>query len=165
MKLNQIAVGLIVGCLIGPSCKLQEREKKEEGRGDLTKIVYSALADFVYEAKDGTVPFYRDSLRNALAVDAVRHKDKFSNAVVQFNGDEGVYDIRFTSMGETDGESTYRIIVNGRLVGSYQNLETEVDYVLNTYTVNDVKLVKGQDAEIEFNSHSNSKIPEGDGER
>lgn len=83
--------------------------------------------------------------------------------MVTFTGENGIYDIKFTSIKETDGESTYRILVNDEEIGTFQNPETEVDYELSTYTLESIGLEKGEQIGIEFNSHSNGKIPEGEG--
>lgn len=66
---------LVIGGLIYPSCKWQEEEKRGDVRQNefiKVKVVYRALEDFEYESKENRIPFYRDSLRNALAINAVK---------------------------------------------------------------------------------------------
>lgn len=138
------------------ACNVQETESKEP-----IKIVYEAINDF--DLKENAVPFYRDSSRMALAINAVKYRDVFSSAVVNFTGESGTYNLKLTSMTETDGESTYKILVNEREVGMFQNPESQVDYDLNVNTIENVEIEKGQEIEVQFNSHSNGKIPEDDG--
>lgn len=142
---------------------MQEEKKTKEIGAESVNISYSALNDFEYKSKENNVPFYRDSVRSALAINAVEYKNRFSTAVTKFTGESGMYDMKFTSMKETDGESTYRILVNQNQVGQVQNPVTEVDYELNIYLVKNIRIENGQDIEVQFNSHSNDKIPEGDG--
>ncbi|SDM70972.1 hypothetical protein [Kriegella aquimaris] len=164
MKLNKIIILLVLGGLISNSCKTKSEEKIENSSAiKTTKIVYSALHDFEYESNENSVPFYRDSARNALAINAVEFKNKFSSAFVKFTGEGGMYDIKFTSLKELDGESTYVISVDEEQIGKFQNPDTEVDYEINTHLLKNIKLEKDQHIEIKFNSHSNDKIPEGDG--
>ena len=139
MKLNRIIMILILGGLIIQSCKLNE-EKKENGSDNKSiKIVYRALEDFEYESKENNVPFYKDSLRDALAINAVEYKNKFSSALAKFTGESGMYNIKFTSLKELDGESSYSIMVNETQIGTFQNPETKVDYELNTYSLKNIK--------------------------
>ncbi|MBM1105868.1 hypothetical protein JQC67_06950 [Aurantibacter crassamenti] len=164
MKLQKLITVMVLGGLIALSCKPKKEEKKESSiQTTTTKVVYNALEDFEFKADDNSVPFYRDSVRNALAINAVDYKGVFSSATVKFTGESGNYDVKFTSLMELDGESTYKIIVNGKEIGAFQNPETTIDYEVNTYTLENVQLEKGQDITIKFNSHSNDKIPEGDG--
>lgn len=156
MKQGKIFLSIICLAFTFQACNVQENESKEP-----IKIVYQAINDF--DLKENAVPFYKDSSRMALAINAVKYRDVFSSAVVNFTGESGTYDLKFTSMTETDGESTYKILVNEREVGTFQNPESEVDYDLSINTIQNVEIEKGQEIEVQFNSHSNGKIPENDG--
>lgn len=129
--------------------------------GEVDEIVLQAL-EFEYKPKENNVPFYQDKTRKALAINAVIYKDKYSSAVTTFTAKSGFYDIELISMKETDGESSYRILINDELVGEFQNPTTTNDYELNVYSIKNIQVQKGAIIEVEFNTHSNGKIPEGE---
>lgn len=121
------------------------------------KIVINA---FDFKRKEGTIPFYKEKKRKTLALNAVKHKDKYTAAVTTFTGEKGCYTLALTSLKEIDGESSYKIIVDGKLIKKLQNPATTVDFEAHTFTVKNVKLKTGAIVEVQFNSHSNGKIPE-----
>lgn len=120
-----------------------------------------AIRDFESVSDTGFVPFYKDSDREALAINAAQHKDKFSAARTTFAGESGVYDVTITTLTETDGESTYRLKITGKTVGTYTNPATENDYQPAGHTWRNIAVRKGDEIRVEFNTASNRKIPEG----
>ena len=132
---------------------------KEKPADPMTMV---ALRDFKFVVSGEFVSGYKDKGRKALAINAAQHKDKFAAAEGTFNGKSGTYDLVLNALTETDGESSYRILVAGKLVGLAQNPETEKDYKVAPHRFNGVELKNGDVVRIEFNSHSNEKIPEGD---
>lgn len=120
------------------------------------------LNAFSFEQKPGAIPFYKDKSRKALAINAVKHKAKYASAITTFQGEKGKYGIQLTTLTEIDGESTYKIFINNKLIAEFQNPETSQDFQEQTFEKNKVKLNKGDVIEIQFSSHSNGKIPEGD---
>lgn len=125
-------------------------------------IEMSSFNDFTNFAIDGFAPAYKDGGRKVLAIDAAKHKDKFTAAEAKFNGKSGVYAVKLVTMTETDGESTYRVSVNGKQIGSFTNPATAKDYVQASQVFDHIALKKGDTLRVEFNSASNGKIPEGD---
>lgn len=125
--------------------------------------VLSAVRDFRSLTVDGFAPYYVDDKRNALAIDAAVHKDKFASSEATFRGDAGTYDLTITTLTEKDGESTYRLIVDGNVIGTYQNPPASPNYRETTHTWPGVKLRDGARLQIESNTHSNRQVPEGDG--
>ncbi|WP_346881714.1 DUF5060 domain-containing protein [uncultured Algibacter sp.] len=119
--------------------------------------------DFPITQVTGFEQAYVDNARNAMAINAAQHKDKFAAVKQSFTGADGTYNITLTTLAELDGESTYRLKVDGVLIGTYQNPETTVDYTPTTKTWTDVSIKNGDDIQVEFNSHTNGKIPEGSG--
>ena len=97
------------------------------------------------------------------AINAGAHKNKYAASTKVFDGASSYYDITLTSLTEEDGESTYRLKVNGKLVGEFQNPETTADMQPFTHTFKNVLVLKDDVIQIESNTHSNGKIPEGDG--
>lgn len=126
----------------------------------VVSITYSAMDDFYAVKKEGYAPFYIDSVRSVLAIDAAVYKDDYAVAEVIFDGVNGNYSIVFTSMTEIDGESTYRLLVNGILINEFQNPESETDFDLIAHTIKSLELKNGDAIQIEFKPHSNGKIPE-----
>lgn len=128
-----------------------------------TTITLNALSDFELISEEGFGIGYEDLDREVLAIDAEHFKDVFAVAEHTFKGETGEYDITFFSMVETDGESNYRVLVDQVLIGELQNPESEVDFELFEFNLENISIKNGQSIRVEFNSHSNSKIPEGDG--
>ncbi|MBD3314443.1 MAG: hypothetical protein GF344_01540, partial [Chitinivibrionales bacterium] len=121
--------------------------------------------DFTTIEVSGFIPYYRDNSNDALAVDAsnVNYRDKFAAAQHTFSGTAGTYDITITTLTEIDGESTYRLIVDGSTIGEHQNPTTESDYAPSTHTWENVSLANGDIIQVESNTHTNGEVPEGDG--
>lgn len=125
-----------------------------------SSIIYNYL-DF--KKKEGAIPFYVDKWRKAIAVNAGRFKNKYSSALVTFDGKSGEYDLKLTTFREEDGESTYKILVDNELKMSFQNPETDKNFEEHTFPSKKIYLKKGSVIEVQFNSHSNGKIPENGG--
>jgi hypothetical protein len=120
-------------------------------------IVLKAVRDFKIVTEDGFVPAYKDGGHDALAINPGKYPDKFAAAEAKFTGDAGSYDITLTTMTETDGESTYKIIIAGKLVGKFTNPKTSVDYQPTMKTWKNVSVSKGDKIRVEFNTATNSK--------
>ncbi len=125
-------------------------------------VILKALDDFKILNVKGFAPAYKDGARQAIAIDASKYKDEYAASVTTFNGETGLYDITLKALRETDGESRYRIRVGDRLVGEFKNTPTKQDYELAFLTVRGVTIRKGEKVQIESNSASNFRIPEGD---
>ncbi len=62
--------------------------------------------------------FYIDG--KYLAIDPLNDSDQKATATENFPGTDGEYDITFYGVGEEDGESVYKLWINGDLIGEYQ---------------------------------------------
>ena len=122
---------------------------------------YTLMAMRDFEGVSGFVPYYVDNDHKALAINAGRHKDKFAAAQATFKGHSSTYDITLTTMTETDGESTYRISVGGKPIGTFTNPRTSDDYGPARHTWKKIPVKKGDLVRVEFNTASNRKKPEG----
>jgi hypothetical protein len=129
--------------------------------GPKSPYVLVATRDFEGVSGSGFVPFYTDEGHKALAINASRHKDRFAAARTKFQGDSGKYDITITTMTETDGESTYRLSIGGKSVGTFTNPATDDDYQPARHTWGNVALKKGDTVQVEFNTASNKKKADG----
>ena len=76
---------------------------------------------------------------------------------------DGNFPVALTTLTETDGKSTYKLFVNGNEIGSAQNPASESDYQPVNHSFNNVALKKGDAIQVQFNSASNGKMPEGSG--
>jgi len=99
--------------------------------------------DFTVQSVAGMVPFYKDASRDALAINAVQeaNRDLWAGAQYTFNGVAGDYDLNLVTLLETDGESPYRIQVNGAIVATFENAATTTDYTLQENVVQNVDLI------------------------
>ena len=125
-------------------------------------MMLKALKDFEFVVGDGFVQGYKDNGRKAMAINAAQHQNKYAAAEATFRGETGTYDLVLNALTETDGESSYRVFVDGKKVGEGTNPETEKDYKVAQHRFNGVALKAGDTIRVEFNSASNGKIPEGD---
>ena len=125
--------------------------------------VYSATNDFNHGPFDGFVPNYVDKARKALAINAAQFPGKQSAAEMHYEGNPGTFDIALTTMTETDGESTYELYIDGKLIGKIQNPVAKRDYEKVTRVFRNVRLQAGNKIRVVFDAASNRKIAEGDG--
>ncbi|WP_282079954.1 DUF7594 domain-containing protein [Aquimarina algiphila] len=133
------------------------------GSGNCGTVAMKSTSDFPTLSVTGFSPAYKDNVRNAVAIDASQYKDKFAAAESTFDGETGKYDIKLTTLTEIDGESTYRISVDGVRIGEFKNPTTTTDYAESGTTFKDIEVKKGAKIRVEFNSHTNGNIPEGNG--
>ncbi|WNJ17875.1 T9SS type A sorting domain-containing protein [Pontibacter sp. G13] len=131
--------------------------------GNCTDESFNAIDDVQILEVDGFVPSYKDVARNAIGVDASQYQGVFGASQYIFTGTTGYYDVSLTTLTEIDGESSYRLSVNGELVGEFQNPETQTDYVEFTETFPYTLVRNGDVIQIESNTHSNGKVVEGAG--
>ncbi len=127
--------------------------------------ILNATTDFpTYTGIAGFVPAYIDAAQSALAINAATYKDEWAAAQTTFTGLSGTYDFKLISLLETDGESSYLVKINGVAIGSAkQNISTGTDYVEHEHIWSNVSINSGDQIQVEFNTHSNGLIPEGDG--
>jgi len=127
---------------------------------------FNAIDDSSELSVNGFSPAYVDNARGAIAINAAMYKDEFAAVTIPFNGQSGTYNLELFTMAESDGESSYRIAINGqRLSGTFTNPRifgtgiAEFTQYSNVWT--NVSLQSGDVIRVEFNSASNGMIPEG----
>lgn len=134
--------------------------------GNLERYRYEAIHHFP-EINKGKVTYYKDATRNALAINASNAKDRkmFAQATTPFTGKSGSYDLKLTTLAEFDGECSYKILVNKKVVGTFQNppVSKENDYQLQATTFPKINLKNGDFISVESNTNTNGLIPEKDG--
>ena len=67
------------------------------------------------------------------------------------------------TLGETDGESPYQVLLNGNEIGSFTNSETSIDYRENYFDLGSLTLKPGDIISVKAKAVTNGKIPENDG--
>jgi len=129
-------------------------------------IELEAISDFT-NLNSGEVPYYLDIAgdRKALAINAAvpNFRNKFARAEHEFLGADGVYDITINAMGEIDGEGTYRLSVNGVVMGVAVNPPVSTDYTIVKHKFSGITLVSPTVIAVESTAVSNDTVPEGDG--
>lgn len=116
--------------------------------------------------EDGDVPYYVHKGKNAYAINAAKvpYRKGFASASAVYTKKKpGTFDLVLVTLAEIDGESEYRVRLNGKVIGKFQNPETEEDYSEAYFKIKDVTLNENDVISVESNAHTNGKIPEGDG--
>jgi len=115
----------------------------------------------------GAVPAYRDHTHNALAINTAglppADLGKFAAATTAFEAPGGSYDIALTSLTERDGECTFRLLIDGVLVGQFTNprvYPSTTEYTEHSAIFSNIAVAANANLRVEFNSHSNELVPE-----
>jgi len=126
--------------------------------------VLNATTDFT-DILGGGAPYYVDKTRGALAINASREADrgKFARASIIHSSGAGNYDVTIAALQELDGESTYRLLVDGVIVGTATNAPTTQDYTPQNHTFSNISIPAESTISVESNSVTNGQIPEGNG--
>ena len=135
-----------------------------------SKTEYLYVQNFNYIMQPNTDftfsdPAYFDEDRSAFAIraDIKAAREKLVPASLLWKPQrDGIYNLTLVTLGEIDGESSYRILHNGKLIGEFTNPETSIDYDENFFTMNDVNAKEGDIFVVESTAVTNGKIPEGD---
>ncbi|WP_068259802.1 DUF5060 domain-containing protein [Rubripirellula obstinata] len=167
-SLGAADVGSLISVVAGYTDGSGKLEQVSSAVAQPATYSFAARTDFpVLDA--GQVDYYADFGNDALGINAaiIANRAGFARASHTFTGDSGVYPVRITTLTEEDGESTYRLLVNGTVVGTYQNPYigpgSALDLQPNQHVWNNVALSNGDTISIESNADTNGEIPEGDG--
>lgn len=126
-------------------------------------ITLQAINDFEQIEQKPYVKFYAHKQKKALAVNAGKFKDQFAIAKSSQVVPKGKYQVTLITLGETDGESSYRIFIDDQLVAEKQNQPTAVDYQIQNLDFGTINIKKAAKIKVAFSSHTNGNIPEGNG--
>jgi hypothetical protein len=147
-----------------------ESERETSGGGGAS-FVYDATTDFP-DTTSGDIDYYVDNGNDALAIAAniVANRTGFARATRIFDGATGAYDVTITTMTEEDGESVYRLLINGVQVRTFTNPfvydppNSPLDLQPHTHTWPAISIANGATIAIESNADSNDLVSEaGDG--
>lgn len=116
---------------------------------------------------DGYSPAYYDADRDAIAINTVKEAtDKPAAATHSFHSKDGIYNITFNSLLETDGECSYKVFIGDTKVLSFTNPRihgTDIkEYAIHKEKVENVQINRGDVIKVEFLPNSNGLVPEGD---
>lgn len=158
---NLITVFLLVVILAWVTGGCQN-ENESENAANQEVITLKALEDFERLEIEGFVPYYRDEQRGVLAVNSIEYPDEFAAAEINWNWPDGTYNVTIKTMPEEDGECTYRLFINGELIGEFVNPEVDEAFGNAAHTWRGVEIESGNILRITSNTHSNGLIPEND---
>ncbi|WP_303316249.1 hypothetical protein Q4Q34_12305 [Flavivirga abyssicola] len=121
-----------------------------------------ALSDFEINKANEAV-YYVDQGNSVLSIDASNKslRNKFAGARTIFKGKSGLYKAVLTAMAENDGESVYKIKINGKEVSTLENPSTKSSFSTVKHKL-DLYLHKNDIIEILSKAVTNGKIPEND---
>ncbi|GEM_PF-1397175 len=138
------------------------------GGGGGSSFSLDARDDFP-DITAGTVPYYKDSSRDALAIDASveANRQGYARAVANTSSVAGTYDVTLTTVTEEDGESIYRLLVNGSQVATFTNPYigpgSAQDLQPHTHVWQDIEIPENATISLESNADTNGEIPEDGG--
>ncbi|MCG8526502.1 MAG: hypothetical protein MI748_08995 [Opitutales bacterium] len=136
---------------------------------ELRALTYSSVEDFTPVLDDLRFTEYysevkeTDTEKHGVAIDTVQFFDQPAAASVLFSGEPGFYKLVLHAVAEEDGESEYEILINNVSVGKFKNPEVEEKRVLIEHDYGEFEFSVGDEISVVFKSHSNFKIPEGEG--
>lgn len=133
---------------------------------------YPIFADLRQESEtwnlkiEGFSEAYIDRARGAIAVNTIEQPtDKWAAASTVFKKHSGKYTLRFTSLMESDGESSYVVWIDNKQVINFQNPRihgTDIpEYAPHMVEVKNISIEQGSTIQVEFHPHSNDLVPEG----
>ncbi|WP_269520682.1 hypothetical protein [Alteromonas sp. BMJM2] len=122
----------------------------------------------------GEVPFYHDRRNNALGIDAreTQYRNVWATSELtvpkkmwgkKSKTSQNFKNVILVTLGEIDGESSYRVLLNGNEIGSFVNQETTVDYQENYFDLGSLTLKPGDIITVQAKAVTNGKIPENGG--
>lgn len=123
--------------------------------------------DFTYTNIDGFSDGEPD-LKDGKSILSIGERLAWAAAQLTADVTDGMAIFKINAMQETDGESTYKLKINGELIGQGTNDRihntTIPDYTIQTHEVRDtaVQLNDGDLIQVEFNNATNGLVPEGD---
>lgn len=115
---------------------------------------------------EGFSEAYFDRTRGAIAVNTIEQPtDKWAAASTVFKKPSGKYTLWFTSLMESDGESSYVVRIDNKQVINFQNPRihgTDIpEYAPHMVEIKNISIEQGSTIQVEFHPHSNDLVPEG----
>ncbi|MEM9080141.1 MAG: hypothetical protein AAGC74_05550 [Verrucomicrobiota bacterium] len=131
------------------------------------KMVFGIEEFGLVAAEEGRTTYHVDKWRPVFSINAGNKAThgKWARAEVKFEGEAGVYEVKLTTITEFDGESEYRLLVDGKVVAEFKNprVDKKGDMKPHEHVWRKIELGKGSRLAVESMVASNGLIPEGDG--
>lgn len=121
---------------------------------DFTAVDDPALARAYLETKAPDPSLY------GFAVDPMQFQDRFAAAEVRFNGPAGTYTVVLLAVAEEDGESVYRLAINGVEFPARVNPTTAEKRKPVRHRWSGIALRTGDRVTVYLSGRSNRTIPE-----
>ena len=139
------------------------KNKISETKKPSTKIVLKAIEDFSIDENSEAV-YYKDKKNKALGINAANknYRSKYAVSKSLFKGETGMYKGMLVTLTENDGESEYQLKVNGTLMGTFKNEETNLPVATLFLNMGKIFLQKNDLIEVSSKAVTNGKIPEND---
>jgi hypothetical protein len=122
----------------------------------------------------GDIPFYKDHRNSALGIDAreTQYRNVWATSKLEVPekmwgkkaiASQNFKNVILVTLGEIDGESSYRVLLNGNEIGSFTNNETTTDYQENYFNLGSLTLKPSDIITVQAKAVTNGKIPENGG--
>lgn len=167
--LLSLSILVTVQSIVADSIFVAVHPVAEDKQTKGSKAIYLAVRDFP-KTDGGEVPYKvppKDAWRQVLSINAgvPAYRDKFARAEKIYEGETGTFDVTIVTLTEFDGECVYRLLVDGKVVGTFTNprVGEAGDFKEYRHTWKGVELKSGVKLAVESNTASNDLIPEGDG--
>ncbi|MDG6099919.1 hypothetical protein EXU34_20880 [Alteromonas sp. ZYF713] len=119
----------------------------------------------------GDVPFYHDRKNQALGIDAreTRYRNVWAKSELKVpnkmwgkkvRSQKTFENVTLVTLGEIDGESSYKVLLNDNEIGSFTNSETSTDYQENYFDLGPLTLKPGDIITVKAKAVTNGKVPE-----
>ncbi|MCF2950117.1 hypothetical protein L0668_18525 [Paraglaciecola aquimarina] len=153
---------------LGPAETFYQTPKLEEKKvyKDIDNYAYILNSKDSFNFENGTADsYYFDKGRGVLAINAGKPelRNKFISAsYIHKKPKPQSFNMKLVTLTELDGESEYKVLLNGKLIGDFKNPETNLDYKEAVFDLGLIELKKGDEITVKSNAVTNGKIPEGD---
>ena len=122
----------------------------------------------------GDVPFYHDRRNSALGIDAreIQYRNVWATSQLKVpekmwgkkaSAQKTFKNVILVTLGEIDGESSYKVLLNDKEIGSFTNRETTTDYQENYFDLGSLTLKPGDIITVQAKAVTNGKVPENGG--
>jgi hypothetical protein len=122
----------------------------------------------------GDVPFYHDLRNSALGIDAreIQYRNVWATSELKVpekmwgkkaSAQKTFKNVILVTLGEIDGESPYKVLLNDKEIGSFTNREATTDYQENYFDLGSLTLKPGDIITVQAKAVTNGKIPENGG--
>ena len=119
-------------------------------------VILNAIEDFP-SIDDGEISYLKDDVLGTLSIEGGTGtlENQYARATTVFTGAGGMYELTLDTLAEIAGDSEYRIIVNGVIVGRVSNQTVTENFSTQQHVFMDVFVPAEATISVESNSVSN----------